>query len=810
MSFATARLVALAFVVAALAACTGESPPPVPETLELRIAERLEVGESASFSTTDGADVSDLSWHWDFGDGHTSNSSRPAHAYTAAGRYEVMVEVSNGAGARVSARRQLSVGYFARLAGRDCNAAQQRGWCWQQPIAAAAVVNDVHFADGLHGLAVGELGRVLATGDGGASWQLLPNAGAETLRWVRLWDAQLAYAISARTNTLLRSSDGGRHWKAVGTIPLSTVQQLWLIDARTLVASGLGPGFATLSKVSADGGASWTSAALHVTEVSRDGTLWGARGRRVSHDLGVSVRSTWPCCVDGLVVGSALDDPSRIHIVSLDVAAAGSTAPVYQYRFSSDGGRSFVHSAVQLPVMPEGASVSSMRIQSDGSGVAWVVHQVQASNGSSYPGWSWLTTRDGGRSWQRRDSTLRTAAEGFRVPDDPYADARAVWYWLESTKVGGIGVAAQAVLIEPDGTLGLAITVPGELDPPRSVRRWAAGRLLVGFGSAASQRWYSSPDSGRSWVPLPGQPVAGADSGSSGLWFFDAREGLRLQHDGVLMATDDGGRSWSQRAIVGSGWADSRGLHFVDEATGWVVASGQLLRTDDRGRQWRVVAVPHANVTWAQFVDARIGWVAAHTCTSDGQLVLCIGGLYRTDDAGRSWQALPMSPDAYQPVAFADSQFGAIVDYSGAILHTADGGRSWASAALDTPLQSGARTIRFDRQGRGWVLPVSGPPRVLRSVDGGRSWRTVMLPTPGGPLNTTGLNGIVLADRFHGWIVGDAGLVLATDDGGDTWRVQASGTETTLTTVFALDAMTAWIAGAYPAWLLTTSTGGAP
>ena len=42
---------------------------------------------------------------------------------------------------------------------------------------------------------------------------------------------------------------------------------------------------------------------------------------------------------------------------------------------------------------------------------------------------------------------------------------------------------------------------------------------------------------------------------------------------------------------------------------------------------------------------------------------------------------------------------------------------------------------------------------------------------------------------------GTGGLRLATQDGGDTWQWQESGTDRDLSAVVAFDAVTAWVAG---------------
>jgi len=54
---------------------------------------------------------------------------------------------------------------------------------------------------------------------------------------------------------------------------------------------------------------------------------------------------------------------------------------------------------------------------------------------------------------------------------------------------------------------------------------------------------------------------------------------------------------------------------------------------------------------------------------------------------------------------------------------------------------------------------------------------------------------ITFVDSSCGWAVGNRGVVLHTDDGGCTWRVQSSGTDYVLRAVFFLDRQTGWAVG---------------
>src|SRR5689334_18165035 len=107
------RVVRAAVLAAAclwLSACGGgggsDSATPVPDSITVSGAASIDTGEAAQF----GSDVSnpngDLRFHWEFGDGATSEEAAPTHPYEAPGDYEVVLTVSNQAGDSHSASFQ--------------------------------------------------------------------------------------------------------------------------------------------------------------------------------------------------------------------------------------------------------------------------------------------------------------------------------------------------------------------------------------------------------------------------------------------------------------------------------------------------------------------------------------------------------------------------------------------------------------------------------------------------------------------------------------------------------------------------------
>ena len=71
------------------------------------------------------------------------------------------------------------------------------------------------------------------------------------------------------------------------------------------------------------------------------------------------------------------------------------------------------------------------------------------------------------------------------------------------------------------------------------------------------------------------------------------------------------------------------------------------------------------------------------------------------------------------------------------------------------------------------------------------------------------LNDITFKDRNHGWAVGTNGVIVSTENGGESWITRSSGTSEELHSVFFLNQDTGWAAGgtSLPVLLHTTDGG---
>ncbi|HEX8192321.1 MAG TPA: hypothetical protein VF552_05425 [Allosphingosinicella sp.] len=172
------------------------------------------------------------------------------------------------------------------------------------------------------------------------------------------------------------------------------------------------------------------------------------------------------------------------------------------------------------------------------------------------------------------------------------------------------------------------------------------------------------------------------------------------------------------------------------------------------------------------------------------------GRLYRTGDGGESWGEVWHRPGTFvRALGFVDADTGILgnvgvgafpgVTDTQPLYRTADGGRSWTPVRIEGPVPAGICAIEVQRSetiDRGELARataihaagrVGGPAHYLRSDDLGRSWSSRDLSAAAGAIfdvKFTGRRTGFLAAATSPDVREASGLILRTDDGGESWR----------------------------------------
>lgn len=559
-----------------------------------------------------------------------------------------------------------------------------------------------------------------------------PSASAlatQTLLSMSFPTTRVGYVVRG-DGRLLRSADGGRSWRAVGSFPVGRhTYQPPRLDFVTPQA-GFALTYDGRLLETLDGGTRWRSVRDFGRQVygldfldATHGWVWSQSQVYATADGGGSwTRVAFPSCY--AFAGLSFISSTSGFAVCGGQGGAGS-APKDLYE-TSDGGTTWRHVAGShffggdrgLPNIPASGYASGVLFRSPTVGV------MPAQRAGLY------LTRDGGRTW----SLPLLTDDAWSVGAISWPSAKIVYALI----VGGNG---DAVLRSTDGA-----------------RRWHSV-YPTGPGTP-----------GTTVAALSQRAVIGAGTGTFGV------------KPGALVSTADGGRTWTSRASLpgqaeqvvrgaGSVWAVS----LTRETTSSPV--DLLYRSRDDGRTWTSIATPtRLGITW---LDVAPG----------GSLFLSTwhGGLFRSTDGGRSWQAIRGRGQVLGTVQFVSSQDGfAIVrpQFGEArLVETGDGGRTWRPVA--TPGFTPGDVYVLDA--RHWWLWGFGACRVhvivparkhfpgkrgctgtvhkmlLRTSDGGAHWTAFSMP---GILATPGYS--FLTPQL-GYATSEDGI-LRTTDGGRTWR----------------------------------------
>jgi photosystem II stability/assembly factor-like uncharacterized protein len=305
---------------------------------------------------------------------------------------------------------------------------------------------------------------------------------------------------------------------------------------------------------------------------------------------------------------------------------------------------------------------------------------------------------------------------------------------------------------------------------------------------------------------MAGPSAYPGDAAIRALQFVDEREGWAVGDDGAIWHSIDGGLTWEPQS---SGVrASLRAVHFLTPYTGWIVgrvelpggtSRGVVLATTDGGLKWNLLstsAVPGLNCV--QFFSQRNGVAAG-----DGSDAFPTG-LFTTLDGGRTWRAIPgkRCPGWYA-ADFSDADTGAL---GGPWSQLATFREGYFGASEVDPL--GGRSIRgLKLNGQFAVAVGQGGLILTSSKSAGMKWGFAVPDMPKEVLAVCDFQAVATHGK-HLWVVGRPGtFVLHSPNLGQSWELQKTGQPLPLHAIHFLDDKTGWAAGEMGT-LLATRDGG--
>jgi photosystem II stability/assembly factor-like uncharacterized protein len=248
-------------------------------------------------------------------------------------------------------------------------------------------------------------------------------------------------------------------------------------------------------------------------------------------------------------------------------------------------------------------------------------------------------TTDGGKTFARSDAGTRSAFLGVAC--------------LSDGTVVIVGQKGQALRSRDKGAAWEQLDTGSK----RDLLSVAFATPQVGVAVGDFGTIVRTEDGGQTWtkISLPtdlvlpedvAEIVAPGDVLLYDIAFVDEQHGWAVGEFGVILATADGGRTWSaQQSPVET---TLFGVHFTDPSNGFAAGIEQvLLRTTDGGTTWEKIRVPGRKGfvlgLYDVAVQGKVGWVIGDS-----------GMLLRTTDGGTTWERVDL------PIALAGNWFRGI------------------------------------------------------------------------------------------------------------------------------------------------------
>jgi photosystem II stability/assembly factor-like uncharacterized protein len=324
--------------------------------------------------------------------------------------------------------------------------------------------------------------------------------------------------------------------------------------------------------------------------------------------------------------------------------------------------------------------------------------------------------------------------------------------------VGGIATSVTHAQLDPNDSANK----PAEIEPLVAnsllLDLAVAGTRLVAVGERGHV--LLSDDQGVTWRQAKAVPTRAM---LTAVFFVDAQYGWAVGHDETILNSVDGGETWTRTHFAPEAQQPLLDLWFANRVSGIAVgAYGAYFTTNDGGRNWASAkfAAPAASQDQTPKHDGE-------AAPDEGELppdyhlnrivgvgnrlyVAAEGGqLYRSDDRGATWRALP-SP-------YEGSFFGLVpirgegllaFGLRGHLFRSADAGETWTRIESGTTamLTDGVaiNDIRVVIGGLAGVLLVSGDAgetfRLTQQDD--RRGVSALLPGPAGTVVVAGEGGV--------------------------------------------------------------------
>ncbi|OGU38760.1 MAG: hypothetical protein A2315_01245 [Ignavibacteria bacterium RIFOXYB2_FULL_35_12] len=615
-------------------------------------------------------------------------------------------------------------------------------WFWQYPKPQGNTLRDIFIFDSSKAIAVGDLGTVIKTYNGGESWDVQHHAGGTNidLYSVHFTDTLNGWATGGiwfvNKNVLLKTNDGGQNWTEVATetdLPLNAV---YFVDADT----GIVVGEDGIVLRTTDGGSSWDTRKMDV------------------------------------YIGYYLDIFRLLAITFTDKQTGWIVGSGYygnQIFKTTNCGRTWEWNP-NIIIPRYYGSINDISFVNKNNGF------ITGDMGC------FAKTTDEGITWQYQNLYERYQKEKYQYFYSVFfADTLKGWIvgsgFILNTTDGGDNW--NEIWTEQQfGSVFYKVRLTNN-DLNSEQTGWSVG----GDGMI-----YKTSNTGENWAAQRDEKYV-----FSSVYFIDENTGWAVGDSGVVMHSENGGINWYRQnkndsLILYSVYALDEQNVFVVGAIlkgSWPAYSsdGIILHSTTGGQDWT-----------RQIFDTLVGFRSVTFITdSIGLITDRSGTLLKTTNKGNTWEIFASGlGTVLDKIQFIDNNTGWISFYMGnKILKTVDGGQNWNAKFIDSSLSM--YSFHFVDADKGWAVGEENwGAKIYKTTNGGDDW------TLSGNPPITNYSSVYFINENIGWASGGkiisgwrTSTIIKTTDGGNNWIEQECPSIYSPTDIYFINENTGWIVG---------------
>jgi photosystem II stability/assembly factor-like uncharacterized protein len=587
-------------------------------------------------------------------------------------------------------------------------------WQWQNPLPQGNDLNDIIYLSESNIIVVGASGTILKSTNLGSTWESIDSKTTSNLNKIFFVNSQKGWIIG-NGGTILYSSDEGNSWDKQTSTLSEAYNDVYFTDSfNGWIASSNGINGALLHTT--NGGMDWTIQYNNLPHNLTSIVFIDTNQGFAVGDYGLYLRTTNGG--DTWSVSSINYSPRSVSINFSDNLNGWIGTLSSALFFTTDGGNSWDY--VDLNQFKNGEAISSIRDAKFFDKFNGIVIGKGEDTGNLYANGKIFYTSDSGATW---NDVSKSA-----LPVNSVANGGSGKWWIS----GDNGLIAKTT------------------------------------------------DNGNSWINFNKGNTAFLLS----LSFIDENNGWVSGISGEILRTTNGGQNWNLVNIP----SPSRVMDicFINSSIGWIsLYSGQIYKTTNGGSSWTEQNNPahdsNEPLDMIYFIDKDFGWACSGANYGSH--------IYRTTDGGQSWNwasALYGILDLY----FSSKDVGFAVAYH-SIYKTTDGGATWNENNPGT--NNSIFSLSFIDENNGWA---AGQQYIYRTTNAGTTWKDTVLSNINGQIES-----IFFKDNLHGWFIcnstdkNGSNRVYYTNDGGLNWNVQADNIEKWLKKIFFINQSKGWIVG---------------